>query len=131
MPVISIDYMEPKSMEGKRERIESLPILAAIDRRSKWHAAVMVPEKGLNGYAVGALAREIELSGYNRMVMKSDQEPAILNLIRAAKRERKEDIEIQPEESQVGEHQSNGDVERAVQSLEGQMRSMKLALEAR
>ena len=91
----------------------------------------MVPEKGLNAYAVAALGREITLSGYNRMILKSDQEPAILNLLKAVKNERAEDIEIMLEQSPVGEHQSNGEVEITVQLLEGQLRSMKLALESR
>ena len=63
--------------------------------------------------------------------MKSDQGPDILNLLKAVKRERKEDIQIMPEESPVGEHQSNGEVERVNQTLQGQFRSMKLALESR
>ena len=54
-----------------------------------------------------------------------------MDFLRAAKRERVEDIETQPEESPVGEHQSNGDIERAVQTIEGQIRSMILALESR
>ena len=131
VPVMSFDYMEPRSAEGKRAKVESLPILAMIDRRTKWHAAIMVRASGLNGYAVAAAVREIELSGYNRMILKSDQGPDILNLLKAVKRERQESIEMQPEEAPVGEHQSNGDVERSVQSLEGQMRSMKMALESR
>ena len=90
VPVIAIDYMEPRSAEGKVEMVESLPIIVAIDRKVKWHAAIMVPQKGINGYAVRAVAREIELSGYNRMILKSDQEPAILNLLRAVKREREQ-----------------------------------------
>ena len=101
VPKISVDYMEPRSAEGKKEEVESLPILAGIDNKAKWHTAIMVPEKGVNGYAVGALAREIELSGYNRMIIKSDQESALLNLIGAVKRERKEAIEIMLEQSPV------------------------------
>ena len=56
VPVISVDYMEPRSAEGKKQEVESLPIIVAIDRRHKWHSAIMVPEKGLNGYAVSAVA---------------------------------------------------------------------------
>ena len=36
-----------------------------------------------------------------------------------------------PEESPVGEHQSNGGIERVNQTLQGQLRSKKLALESR
>ena len=54
-----------------------------------------------------------------------------MNLLKAVKRERKEDIQIMPEESPVGEHQSNGEIERMNQTMQGQFRSMKLALESR
>ncbi len=92
---------------------------------------MMVPQSGLDEYAVGAVVREIELSGYNRLILKSDQGPDILNLLKAVKRERKEDIQIMLEESQVGEHQSNREIGRVNQILQGQFRSMKLALELR
>ena len=36
-----------------------------------------------------------------------------------------------PEESPVGEHQSNCEIERVNQTLQGQFRSMKLVLESR
>lgn len=60
--------------------------------------------------------------------MKSDQEPAIIALAREAKTASGIDIVI-PECSLVGESQSNGTIERAVQSIEGQIRVMKDALE--
>ena len=129
--MISFDYMNPKSEDGKDRGIDSLPILVGIDRRHKYHSATMVPNKGCNAHAIRSVVREIDLAGYNRLIIKSDQEPAILDLLRAAKRERAEDIEIQPEESPVGEHQSNGDIERAVQAVEGQIRCMILSLESR
>ena len=40
------------------------------------------------------------------MILKSDQEPSIKELLRAVKRERAEDIEVLMEESPVGEHAS-------------------------
>ena len=115
--------MEPKSEEERKRLIKSLPIIGMIDRHDKWVASMMVPQSGLDSYAVGAVVREVELSGYNQLILKSDQGPDILNLLRAVKRERKEDIRIMPEESRVGEHQSNGEVERANQTLQGQFRS--------
>ena len=84
---------------------------------------MMVPQSGLDGYAVGAVIREIELTGYNRLIVKSDQGPDILNLLRAGK--------AREEESSVGEHQSNGEIERVNQTLQGQFVSMNLALESR
>merc|ERR1712086_537144 len=64
-----------------------------------------------------------------RTTVKSDQEPAFLSLKEATIRERRQDITT--EESPVGEHASNGVVERAVQAIQVQARTFKLALEAR
>ena len=51
------------------------------------------------------------------MILKSDQEPSIKELLRAVKRERAEDIEVLMEESPVGEHALNGAVEKAIQDV--------------
>ena len=68
------------------------------------------------------------------MMLKSDQEPALKELLRAVKRERVEQIEfdgVMEEESPVGESASNGLVERAIQDVQAQMRTLKLAVEHR
>ena len=84
-PVISIDYMGPKSKFfatlSDDNEFDSLPILAGIDRRTKWTFAHMVPKKGYDAQAIKMLAREIKLSGYTRLTIKSDQEPSIKALI--------------------------------------------------
>ena len=90
VPVISVDYMGPKSKEDKSAKIDSLPILVGIDRKTKWVFAHMVPSKGLDAHAIKMMQREIRLAGYSRLVLKSDQEPSILALLEAVKREREE-----------------------------------------
>ena len=96
VPVISIDYMGPKSKDQKSEKIDSLPILIGIDRKSKWLFAHMVPKKGHDAHAIKIMSREIRLSGYTSMILKSDQEPAILALLEGAKNERAEAIKLEP-----------------------------------
>ena len=76
-PVISFDYMGPKTKEDKSEKMDSLPILVGSDRKSKWKIAHMVSRKGHDPHAIKMIAREIRISGYSKMVWKSDQEPAI------------------------------------------------------
>ena len=78
--------MNPKSEDGKDRGIDSLPILVSIDRRNKYHSATMVPNKGCNAHAIRSVVREIDLVGQNRIIIKSDQEPAISDNLRAAKR---------------------------------------------
>ena len=60
---------------------------------------------------------------------QSDQERAIGALKHAVKNERPEDIMM--EESPVGESQSNGIIERAIQEVEAQVRTIRLNVEER
>jgi hypothetical protein len=61
--------------------------------------------------------------------MKSDNEPAILALEEAVRRE--SDVEIVMEEVPVADHQANGLVENAIKNVQGQFRVIKDALESR
>jgi len=129
VPVISFDYHGPKSKSDRAAQIDSLPIIGGVDRRRKWVIAHMVPSKGVDAHAVKVITRELRLAGYNRMVLKSDQEPSIKALLEAVKREQGEAVEIQPEESPVGEHQSNGDAENSIRTVQAQTRTMRAALQ--
>ena len=64
----------------------------------------MVPAKGPEEYAIDTVGKEIERPGLTKMSIKSDQEPALADLMRAVKRERGENIEmLKPEHPPVGE----------------------------
>ena len=69
--------------------------------------------------------------------MKSDQEPAIEALLQAVKNERGEEVNIEnqaeliPEKSPLAESRANGEVERYVQTVQGQVGSSEAALESR
>jgi len=85
--------------------------------------------KGGAPEGVRRLGEEVEKLGRQRLVLKSDQEPAIKALLQSVKREKHQDIAF--EHSPVAEHQSNGVAERTVKTVQGQVRTMKMALEAR
>ena len=99
------------------------------DSRSKYVAAEIVPEKGLNEYAVRRVAQIVNRLGYRRIIIKSDQEASIVALKGAVKREL--ELEVSFEESPVGEHQSNGVIENAIGRVQGQIRTVRDALESR
>ena len=63
-----------------------MPILTAIDDSTVWMGAWVVPEKGEHLYAVKMLVTFIDELGYKKIILKSDQEAAILNL-KTVKRE--------------------------------------------
>ena len=64
-----------------------------------------------------------------KYMLKSDQEPAVVELKGLPKRSR--DDEIIMEESPADDSRSNGYVERAAQAVQDQIRTMKSALEGR
>ena len=130
IPLLAYDYMLPKLEEHKRED-KTLPKLVGIDVDIGWISAYMVHKKGYDKHALSCLVRDVEQSGYNRLLLKGDQENSMKDIIEAVRRERAEDIDVMKENSAVGEHQENGSAERAVQTVQGQERSMKLALEHR
>ena len=94
VPVISVDYTGPKSKQDKSANVDALPIVVGVDEKSKWVFAHMIPSKGLDPHAVKMMSREIRLSGYSRMIFKSDQEPSILALLEAVEREKGEAVEL-------------------------------------
>ena len=73
--------------------------------------------------------KDIELLGYNKIILKSDNEPSILALKKAVKDITK--IEIISEESPVGNHQANGEIENAIKRFAGQFRTLKESIESR
>ena len=93
------------------------------DSKSKYVAAEIVPEKGMDEYGVRRVAQIIDRLGYRRVIIKSDQEASIVALEGAVKREL--ELEVSFEESPVGEHQSNGAVENAIKRVQGQIRTVK------
>ena len=121
--------------ESQNESEESgMPIMIAVDTRSELVGigmifARVVPNKGVQSYAVKHLAVDIGLLGYPELVLKSDGEPAIVALKEAVKAERPERIVL--ESSPVKESKSNGTVESAIQRVQGQIRAIKDCLEGR
>lgn len=106
-----------------------MPISVMVDRSSAYVSADMTPHKGNVFHAVKRLAQNIKTLGYKRLILKSDQEPAIESLTEAVIRERPDDIMI--EDSPVYSHQSNGLVERTISKVQGQVHTMRSAFESR
>ena len=126
VPTISLDYA---FMNSKESEEEAQPIIVLKDRRSGTIKAHMVEEKGVNAYAIKRVGQDLGLLGYKRIILKSDNEPAIRALKEAVKTERNEELIMV--ESPVGESASNGEVENAIRQVEGQTRTIKSSLEER
>ena len=87
-----------------------------------------MPSKGVaHPYPAKALMDDLDFMGYRRVILKSYQEPSMVALCDAVKNGW--NGEIVPEASPTGESRSNGEVERAVQSVHGLARTPEDFLE--
>ena len=113
-----------------------MTILVAKERYSKMTLAFVVPSKTTGTFTtsrVWAFLREIGCK-HGDIILKSDQEPAIMSLVSDISRMRSENGGVGrtiEEASPVGSSSSNGIVERGAQSVEEQVRVLLSALENR
>ena len=123
-----LDYCFPGDEFGFK-----LTILVAVEKYSGMKASIVVPTKGADGSFAARQAIELINECGNKdadIILKLDQEPAIKYLVDDIMKNRtgaKTIPELAPEKSSG----SSGVVERAVQTIEGQIRSMKSALDMR
>ena len=140
LPIVSMDYMyleytysREKKSEQDKEAVEKgmRPILVVHDSRSSAVFAHDVNRKGMQGSSVKRVMQDLKDLGYARkdVVLKSDQEPSMRAVIDAVTEQRTENSTVK-EHSPVGESQSNGAVESAIKSVQGQIRTLKLDLES-
>ena len=108
-------------------------ILVGRERTTGMTMATVVPAKGSSGqFAVLKVLDFVRLCGAGErdIVVKSDQEPAIEVLIKDLVQARRGAATV-VEQSPVASSGSNGVVERAIQGVEGLVRTLKCACEAR
>ena len=76
---------------------------------------------------VARVVADLNVLGYKRILVRTDGEPAILDLW--AKIQEQWSGEVVKVESMVGDHDSNGEAEQAVQKIEDEVRTFKDALD--
>ena len=88
-----------------------------------------------DGYAVSRLVEDIAWLGHTRIILKSDNEPAILKVLKDSLRTARVEVEeleqIQEEQAVKYDSRSNGDAENAVKQVTKLLRTLKLCLEKR
>ena len=110
-------------------------VLVIKDEFSRGFGAHVVPTGGdAEKWLVTQVARDIQKFGYfGRVMLKCDQENFVVDIAKEVAKARGGNMtEVPPtvhEHSAVGESQSNGMVERGVQTIEEQVRVFKLDLE--
>ena len=112
------------------------PVLVGRLYPSRALFATVCDAKSHDDAATRRLANFLKESGIPRLVYKSDQESSLKLMVenalaRIGKSGTFEAYEAVPEYSAVGSSASNGRAERAVQTIEDQIRTLKSALESR
>ena len=128
MPEFHVDYCFPGDDMGFK-----LSILVGVERDTGAKVSVVVPQKGTTGkYASGEVVSFMDNQGctFKDVVVKSDQENAIKYVVDdvCMARTGAKTLKMNAPTKVKG---SNGVIERAVQSVEGQLRTMKDALDLR
>ena len=94
--------------------------------------AMLVPRRGTEfPWIAKRAAKFVDQRGHNRVTLRCDDEPAIEALAREIEQARQEGSQTVPERPPVGESQSNGIIERAMELVASQARTLKAALEHR
>ena len=110
-----------------------MTVLAGRERVTGMMMASAVPAKGTSGqFAVLKVLEFLKQCGAEEapVILKSDQEPAIEALVKDVVAARGQALTM-VEKSPIGSSGSNGVVERAVQGVEGQIRTLRSACEDR
>ena len=110
-----------------------MKILVGHDSKSKCCVAIPVPQKGIDvdEWAVRETLKFLDFLGYQKLVIKSDQEKALGAVMQRVRMYRGANTQNMIENNPVGSSQSNGMVERRIQTVEGQVRTLRSAFEAR
>ena len=132
VPELHSDYGFFRDKKGDKQN--TVTVLVTKDRKSGGVSATVVPKKGVGGgFAVSQYIREIKKFGHHhKILMRSDGENAIKDLLnRVSTLRASETLQAETvlENSPAGDSKANGRAERAVQSVEKQVRVLKLAVE--
>ena len=106
------------------------PNLVIVDAKRKNMQVTATGKTGDVAWVAKKIAEDVANWGYGStpVILFSDNEPAIIGLKKAVAARR--DKETQLMETIEGDSQANGVAERAVRTMEGQIRTMKAALES-
>ena len=144
VPRCRLDYcyltenVEQKSAEHGQEEStlagDSLTVLVMQEStcRSVWAYAVE-RKGGTEAWVVDQICEDLDTIGLrnDRIIVKNDQENSANDVAREIARCRASEYGTALENSSVGDSNSNGTIERAIQDFEGQARTLRSALEAR
>ena len=137
VPQLGFDYLHgTESFALASGEEETVKILVAKCHQSKCIFAHVVPQKGLDPalYAVERLKRDVMWLGHTRLVLKSDNERAILALLRNTLKVLQKEVEIeniQEAHPAAYDSSSNGSTENASKQVGNMISTVRSCLEDR
>ena len=121
-PLVCIDYVY---LSG-----DATPIMVAKNRRAGMVFALPVEREGAaDPQAVEKLAEWVDVLGWTQVTIRSDGEPAVMQVAAAVRDARRAGSVTTLETSAPGDHAGNGLAERAVGLVGGMVRTLKNELE--
>ena len=111
---------------GDEGQEKKLTVLVARERSTRMTVSTVLPSKGSDEFAAKRMQAFLREIGADKgvLTLKSDQEPAIVAVLNEVSRRRAGagGGRTVIEHSAVGDSKGNGVIERAVKSVEGQVR---------
>ena len=124
IPAIATDYGYLFERDDLLQEAAGAPILVSKCDRDRWFGAAIVPTKGADEYAVAELKNDVIGSGFTEILVRSDNEPAILALKESAATALKlAGVNVKTEESALYDSQSNGLAESTVKDVKDAVRT--------
>ena len=80
IPAFATDYGYLNERDDLLQEAAGAPILVSKCNRVRCTGAALVPTKGADAFAVAELKNDVMCSGFTEVLIRSDNEPAILGL---------------------------------------------------
>ena len=130
VPVVAMDfaYVDQLGDQAEGEVSESTPTLVMKGDHSGARFAHAIANKSCSSTTIQLIVDTISGLGHEQVILKSDQEPAIIALGNAVRDVRSRVLQ---ECSPTYQHQANGQAERAVRQCKEMFYTLRSALEYR
>ena len=124
VPRIEFDFAD---LGREEDQVLPIPSLNAVDVGSESLSATLCPTKAFSEYLVETILAFVEALGHNVVMLHSDQEPVLVQLLKAvqSRRVKRTLVRHGPRAS----HQSQGKIENSNRVINGVCRAMWLSLE--
>ena len=124
VPRIEFDFAD---LGREEDQVLPIPSLNAVDVSSESLSATLCPTKAFSECLVETILAFVEALGHNVVMLHSDQEPVLVQLLKAvqSRRVKRTLVRHGPRAS----HQSQGKIENANRVINGVCRAMCLSLE--